>query len=94
MSNNENIKVYLMPTVGEVVSFKEDQEFSCTTADSPVDGIFYPTLSGRAEGFKAGEPVFVRKILPFPQQSWKVLVQHADGRMVWASDWQIAEKKT
>jgi hypothetical protein len=85
-------KVYLKPTVGESVNVKENTDFSCTEADSPVDGLVYPTLSGRAEGFKTTDSLTVKKVIPFPGQSWKALVQHSDGRLLWLSDWQIAEK--
>lgn len=81
-------RIYPVPALGTTVRNKETER-SLTKADQPLDGIIYPCLSVYGADFPAGTELEVMKIIPFPKSSWKVLVKHKDGRMVYLADWQL-----
>ena len=81
--------VYPKPAIGSKVTLARQSWCSYTTADSPIDGIMLPTLSGKAEPFPAGTELEVLKLIPFPKETWKALLKHHDGRLCYMSEWEI-----
>jgi len=85
-------KIYPVPVYGSKVVIAQDSNASYTNTDTD-DKLFYPTLSGRMDPFPAGTELEVMQIVHFPKNTWKALLKHTDGRLIYMADWEINEPK-